>query len=110
VRVTGGELVVSLVRERAGVVTATPTSFARADRFKVRVTCSPGVADVDVDVVVFQDGEAAWPLAPTRLRCGNQVVVPGALGGRDVRPLEGRPPRLRHGAAGALTPAGWPPQ
>jgi hypothetical protein len=80
VRVKGGELVVSLVRERGGAVTFEPSRFAPGDRFKVRVTCSPGAAgDVAVDVVVFQDGAAAWPLAPARLACGNLVAVPGAF-------------------------------
>lgn len=62
----GGELIVSVVRETGG------------DRYKVRVTCS-APTEIEAEVVVFQDGEASSPLPPARLRCGNQVVLPGAF-------------------------------
>jgi hypothetical protein len=62
----GGELVVSIVRETGG------------DRYKVRVTCS-APTELDAEVVVHQDGEVSSPLPPARLRCGNQVVLPGAF-------------------------------
>jgi hypothetical protein len=79
IRVKGtGDVVVSLIRERGGVITPAPSGFAPGDRFKVRVTCAPGGA-AHADVVVFQGGEAAFPLPPARLRCGNDVVVPGAF-------------------------------
>jgi hypothetical protein len=62
----GEELIVSVVREVGG------------DRYKVRVTCS-APTEIDAEVVVYQDGEASSPLPPARLRCGNQVVLPGAF-------------------------------
>ena len=62
----GEELIVSVVREVGG------------DRYKVRVTCS-APTELDAEVVVHQDGEASSPLPPARLRCGNEVVLPGAF-------------------------------
>jgi hypothetical protein len=62
----GDELIVSVVREPGG------------ERYKVRVTCS-APTELEADVVVYQDGEASSPLPPARLRCGNQVVLPGAF-------------------------------
>jgi hypothetical protein len=77
----GGDLVVSIVRERGGEVALDATTYRPGDRFKLRVTCDRAVR-VHADVVVFTNdggGAAAFPLPPARLTCGNQVVVPGAF-------------------------------
>lgn len=74
----GGTLAVELVRERAGSVALAPDRFAPGDRFKVLVTCStPG--QVTADVVVYQDGEASFPLAAGPVQCGNRTPLPGAF-------------------------------
>jgi anti-sigma factor RsiW len=74
----GGELAVGLVRDRGGEVTLDPTGFRPGDRFKVLVTCV-SAGEVDVDVAVLQAGATFHPLERARLRCGNQVPLPGAF-------------------------------
>jgi len=75
----GGELAIVVVRERGGITTDQPTSFAPADRFKVLATCDPG-RPLFGEVVVFQGGETSFPLAPARpLGCGNREPLPGAF-------------------------------
>ena len=74
----GGELAVGLVRERGGEVAVDPTGFRLGDRFKVLVTCA-SPAEVDVDVAVHQAGGVDHPLERVRIRCGNQVPLPGAF-------------------------------
>lgn len=79
VRIKGvGEVVIDVVRERAGVVREDVRSYAAGDRWKVVVTCPPaGVATFGVVVV---DGSTVdTPLAPAHLACGNRVVLPGAF-------------------------------
>lgn len=75
----GGELSISLVRERQGEILHEPTTFSPEDRFKLQVTCPPG-EELDWDVVVFQDQEASYPYAPVgALPCGNRVPLTGAF-------------------------------
>jgi hypothetical protein len=77
--IKGGELAIGVVRERAGSIAHEPVSFAPGDRFKVVLTCPPDMRP-HVDVVVFQAGEAFFPLPHTRLaQCGNAVALPGAF-------------------------------
>ncbi|MCB9559995.1 MAG: hypothetical protein H6708_06265 [Kofleriaceae bacterium] len=86
-----GEIVVSLVRDRAGVATVDAAGAGPRDRLAAIVTCAEP-APVTADLVVFQrdgdggDGDggddrwvAAFPGPPQPLRCGNRVVVPGAF-------------------------------
>ncbi len=77
-RTKGGELVISLVRERGGRISHEPEDFAAGDRFKVVVTC-PGPDTLHGEVVVFQDQEVAFPLPTVELSCGNRVPLPGAF-------------------------------
>lgn len=72
-----GEVVVTVVRDRGGAVTMEAATFEPADRFKLQVTCTHA-AEVFADVVVF-DPAPSFPLPSARLRCGNQVVLPGAF-------------------------------
>jgi len=74
----GDDLVLDLVRERAGEVVADPVSYRDGDRFKLLVTCAaPG--EVEVAVTVEQAGELFTPLAPARISCRNRIVLPGAF-------------------------------
>lgn len=74
----GDDLVLNLIRERAGEVVADPSSYRNGDRFKVLVTCAaPG--EVDVTVTVEQAGAVFTPLARASIRCGNRVPLPGAF-------------------------------
>jgi hypothetical protein len=84
VAVKGGEVALTLVRDRVGTTVHHPTTYADGDRFKVLVTCPPG--ELVVDTVVFQGGTASFPFtAPRRVRCANLVPLPGAFAitGRD---------------------------
>jgi hypothetical protein len=79
VAIKGGELALDLVRERGGAVDAQPADFAPGDRFRTLVTCPPP-AEPYTELVIYQDGQAAFPgTAGLRLRCGNQVGLPGAF-------------------------------
>ena len=75
----GGELSISLVRERRGAILHDPDTFASGDRFKVQVTCPPA-EEIYWNVVVFQDEGSSFPYVPDEpLRCGNRVPLPGAF-------------------------------
>jgi hypothetical protein len=75
-----GEVVIDVVRERAGTVSADVRTFLPGDRWKVIVTCPPTKA-VSLDVAIREDGSerADHPLAPARIVCGNRIVLPGAF-------------------------------
>ncbi|HMI90069.1 MAG TPA: zf-HC2 domain-containing protein [Polyangiales bacterium] len=86
--VKGGELALELVRARAGDVALDPRSFASGDRFAVLVTCPPP-APAHWELVVFQAGEAFFPLDSTQpLRCGNRVSLPGAFALTGAQPAQ----------------------
>jgi len=75
----GGELAISLVRERQGAILHDPESFAPGDRFKLQVTCPPS-EEIFFNVVVFQDDGSSFPYVPGEpLVCGNRVPLPGAF-------------------------------
>jgi len=76
-----GDVEIGLVRERAGTIRDdSPTTFKPGDRWKVIVTCAPGVA-AWLDVAVLEQGTHTpdYPIAPAHLTCGNRVVLPGAF-------------------------------
>jgi hypothetical protein len=87
VRVKGGELTVSVVRERAGLVDLDATTFRTGDRLKLRITCTPAAVGVPLhaEVVVFQGG-ASFPVPPAHLFCDNDVTLPGAFRITDAAP------------------------
>jgi hypothetical protein len=99
----GGELAISLVRERGGLEGA--ETYLDGDRFLVRLTCPPG--PTGWEVAVYQGGEAAFPLdSGAPLACGNHVPL-GAFaitGPGDALVCavlgEGRPGREALAAAG----------
>jgi hypothetical protein len=75
-----GEVIVDVVRERAGVIRDDVRTYAAGDRWKVVVTCPPaGSATFDVGVTESGRANVDRPLMPTRLACGNRVVLPGAF-------------------------------
>jgi hypothetical protein len=75
----GGELTLSLVRQQAGSSALDPSVFAPGDRFSAQVTCPPQ-PDKAWDLVVFQAGQAFFPLQPTAaLHCANHAALPGAF-------------------------------
>ncbi|HEY5923241.1 MAG TPA: hypothetical protein VIV11_16290 [Kofleriaceae bacterium] len=75
-----GEVVIDVVRERAGIVRADVRTFRAGDRFKVVVTCAP-THSVALAVSVHEHGvdRPDHPLAPAQIVCGNRVVLPGAF-------------------------------
>jgi len=75
-----GEVIVDVVRERAGVIRDDVRTYAANDRWKVVVTCPPaGSATFDVGVTETGRVEVDRPLLPAKLACGNRVVLPGAF-------------------------------
>ena len=77
--VKGGDIVLSLVRERDGVLHEAPTEFDEGDRFKLFVS-RPGAAETAWELAVFQGTEVYFPLSNTRpLPSGNRIPLPGAL-------------------------------
>jgi hypothetical protein len=115
VRIKGGELAIALVREHQAALANEASVFAAGDRFEVRVSC-PAELRAHWDVVVFQAGQAFFPLQPEApLRCANGVTLPGAFaltGSAAVsvcvqidpaKPVEREP--LRRDGPRALSPA-----
>ncbi len=78
-RVKGGDVTFSLVRDDGVRVADDGGVFRDGDRFKVLVTCPPTLSTT-FDLVVLDDAGASFPIARVpRLRCGNQVPLPGAF-------------------------------
>ena len=78
VRIKGGEVSFSLVNADDTVFEGGAV-YRDGDRFKVIMTCPPGMRGA-FDVVVYEHGEAAFPLEPPRgIACGNGVAIPGAF-------------------------------
>jgi hypothetical protein len=76
--VKGGEVSISLVRERDGDIEHEPADFRPGDRFKVLVTCSVS-GSIPAQVTVRQGGATARPLPAASIACGNRVALPGAF-------------------------------
>jgi hypothetical protein len=75
----GGELALTVVRERQGAISENPDRYLEGDRFRLFVTV-PGTDAVAYDVVVFQDGEVHFPYsAPELIGPGNRIPIPGAF-------------------------------
>jgi len=86
VRVRGGEVSLTLVRERDGAIAENPEAFRTDDRFKVLLTCPPGHPG-PFAVWVVQGTDVALALRESRgARCGNRVPLPGAF--RITDPVE----------------------
>jgi hypothetical protein len=86
VGVKGGDVAVELVRQHRGALAADSSVFTDGDAFKVLVTCPPPLAP-HFDVVVYQAGQAHFPLSAGTLRsCSNRQALDGAftLDGRDA--------------------------
>lgn len=81
VRVKGGDLAIELVRRSAQGVPADSARFSEGDAFKVLLTCPPLAVPQRLDVVVYQDGHAYFPLAASEIEaCGNRRNLDGAFG------------------------------
>jgi len=78
VRIKGGDISFSLVNADDTVFEGGAV-YRDGDRFKVIMTCPPGMRG-GFDVVVYEGNEAAFPLeAPRGIACGNGVAIPGAF-------------------------------
>jgi hypothetical protein len=73
-----GDVILGVVRDRAGTQRDDVLTYAPGDRWKVVVTCPPG-AGAWIDVAVIDPSGVDYPLAPARIACGNRVFVPGAF-------------------------------
>ena len=86
-----GDVVIGVVRERAGTIRDDVLTYAPGDRWKVVVTCPP-TASAWIDVAVI-DGPTIdrlnaidYPLTPVRVSCGNRIALPGAFSITGDRP------------------------
>ena len=75
-----GEVIVDVVRERAGTIRGDVRTFAQGDRWKIVVSCPPaGSASFAVEVSESGTSAIDRPLMPATLACGNRIVLPGAF-------------------------------
>lgn len=78
-RIRGGDVQITLVRERGGEIVENPSGFEREDRWKVLLTCPPDPA-ASYALWIEQDGQTSrLPLDTDAIRCGNRVAIPGAF-------------------------------
>lgn len=73
-----GQVIVGVVRERAGAISFDARTYRTGDRWKVIITC-PLRASAWIDVSVADGATVDHPLAPAQITCGNQIAVPGAF-------------------------------
>lgn len=77
--IKGGELSLELVRLSTGGQLLDSSHYQPHDRFKALINC-PGETSVNLELIVYQDGQAFFPLDPIRLEsCGNRRSLPGAF-------------------------------
>ena len=77
--IKGGELSLELVRLGPDGRLLESDRYRRDDRFKALLSC-PGEASTEAELIVYQDGQAFFPLDPIRLAaCGNRRSLPGAF-------------------------------
>ena len=85
-----GDVVLDVVRERAGAIRTDVRSYAAGDRWKLVVTCPPTAtgSPLAIDVRVWEDGAAAVdrPLPRATIACGNRIALPGAFSISGTRP------------------------
>ncbi|MBN2716021.1 MAG: hypothetical protein JXX14_09200, partial [Deltaproteobacteria bacterium] len=77
----GGELAISAVREREGIINHSPETFKAGDRFRLYVSL-PTDSDqpVETEVVVFQGREIHFPYAARpKMYGGNMRPLPDAF-------------------------------
>lgn len=77
--IRGGDVQMTVLRERRGLIAENPAGFDPRDRWKILLTCPPDQA-ASFSLWLQQDGETSpLPLRAEGLRCGNRVAVPGAF-------------------------------
>lgn len=75
----GGETAIELVRKHGDALAHDSAVFVEGDAFKVLLTCPAPLAP-HFEVVVYQAGEAFFPLSPGVIeRCGNRRTLAGAF-------------------------------
>lgn len=79
IQVRGGEIALTLVRERAGQVQRSPKAFAEGDRFLARLTCPPGEGAGGWTLTAFQAGRRTVLGGGADLTCENQGALPTAF-------------------------------
>ena len=77
-RTKGTGIAFTLVRESEGLLPEAGGVYRDGERMKALVTCPPGLR-ASWDLVVLENGVAAFPLAPSEVACGNEVPMPGAF-------------------------------
>lgn len=78
-RMKGDGIAFTLVRDDHTTIADAAGVYRDGDRWKALVTCPAGTRGA-FDVVVYERGDASFPLEPTTdLACGNEVPLPGAF-------------------------------
>ena len=78
-RTKGGDVSLTLVRDDDTMLVEAGGTYHDGDRWKAQVSCPPGM-QASWDLVVYENGVAAFPLAsPSSITCGNAVTLPGAF-------------------------------
>lgn len=78
-RMKGDGIAFTLVRDDQTVLGDASGTYREGDRWKALVTCPAGSRST-FDLVVYERGDAAFPLEPAKhLDCGNEVPLPGAF-------------------------------
>ncbi|MFT5685816.1 MAG: hypothetical protein ACI8RZ_006770 [Myxococcota bacterium] len=73
----GGDVSLTLVRERAGSIAIAPATYRDGDRISLRLTCASGSPTISVTV---QQGAALYtPIPDQTIRCGNQIPISGTF-------------------------------
>ncbi len=74
----GGELALSITRNRNGITSSNPSGFIDGDRFSVNITCPPGKRSIDI--VLFQGNNVYLPLKTEKpVECANNIPLPGGF-------------------------------
>ena len=84
----GGDVSLTVIRQRNGTAIQNPVTFRDNDRFRLLVT-SPQGSSFDWQVVVFQGDEAHFPYdANQEIPPGNRVPIPGSFSLTGSTPTE----------------------
>src|SRR5262249_44649342 len=77
-RIKRGGMTFSLLREDGGRVEDEVDEYRDGDTFKAIISCPPSMSGT-WELGVYQNGQAAFPLEPAKLSCGNTTTMPGAF-------------------------------
>ena len=79
IRIKGGDLALSITRNREGLITEQPKTYKDGDLFKVRLTSS-AIEPLFAELFVYQGDEIFFPYDDViEIRSGNRISLPKAI-------------------------------